>query len=665
MSKTADKFGTLGIDAGGTFTDLAFITGAESKVIAQAKTPTIHSDMPHTIENGLALILRRISPDLIKNVNISSTLATNAVVEGKLRPVGLILIGCDQSLAQKLLKENKLGAAKVAMIAGGHDCKGCETAPLDVIKLNRLLPEMLPFVESMAVSGFFSVRNPSHEFAAKEIILSLSRDMPVTCGHEVTSSLDALARATTAAVNSGLIPIMNDLINAVDEILKKHSINAPVSIVRGDGSLVSSGWAKNHPVETMLSGPAASAIGACHLTGANRLERRPAWVVDIGGTTADIIHVDENGRPKLTEAGTTVGKYHTLIKSIDICTFGLGGDSRIRFGKSGELIIGPGRVKPLSSSSAETHEIKSCLDRFAAKSSRIEPLIVSRGRSSLAENPFESGILEKLSGGSLTLWELIADERFVNSSISKIEEMESKGLLSFSGFTPTDALIALRRLELWDAAAAELGARILAGSSSVEDFCERVCQKVAADIALAVLKKSLSHTGKALTQNNEDSLLLSLWLNGGDETGNPSVKIAANAAIIGVGAPAWAFMQNAAALLGEDVILPENAEVAGAVGAAAAAFSLRYSVLINPLRDGSFRAHLPVGINDYETLEEAVEGSKELMNHWLTRRAFDTGASAPVIDCIREDEEIFTDRNSQKLYLSTELSFSVEERLTV
>ena len=659
MSIKTKKCGTLGIDAGGTFTDLAFIPDADLKVAARAKTPTLHDDMPRTIENGLALILEQISPEDVTCVNIASTLATNAVVEGKIRPVGLILIGYDPVQVQALLAADKFGATKTAVIAGGHDNRGDELEPLDRESLNSSLAQMLPFVEAMAVSAFFSVRNPSHETAARDIILTKSPHMPVTCGHETASALNAPVRATTAALNSGLIPVMNDLIVSVENIFKKQGIDAPISIVRGDGSLVSAEWAKKHPVETMLSGPAASAIGASHLAGAGRFDR-PAWVVDIGGTTTDIIYLDKTGRPELTAEGTTVGRYRTLVKSIDIHTFGLGGDSRIRFDESGKMLIGAGRVRPLCSTLPESPDAAAALEKLAAKAVSAEPLIISPGRTALAENAFESGILQKLGGGSMLLGDLLKDERFSYSAQSKIEGMESRGLLSFSGFTPTDALHVLRRVERWDTESAELGARILAGGSSkTERLCLDICRKVASDISLAILKKSLSRTDGTALQSGPDGQMISLWLCGCDALGGPSVKIAINAAVVGVGAPTWAFLKDVGRLLSEEAILPENADVAGAVGAAVASHRLSYSVLITPMPGGDFRAHLPIGVRDFETPDEAADAAAELMTPWLIARAKDSGASNPVIECIREDEEVEDCKDSMKLYLCTQLRFTV------
>ena len=95
---TGLKPGILGIDAGGTFTDLVFVSSGDMHLLAKAKTPTDHDDLVATIRRGIDLISGQIDVSLVRSVNIATTLATNAIVENKLRPVGLILIGYDKDI---------------------------------------------------------------------------------------------------------------------------------------------------------------------------------------------------------------------------------------------------------------------------------------------------------------------------------------------------------------------------------------------------------------------------------------------------------------------------------------------------------------------------------------------------------------------------------------
>ena len=347
----------LGIDAGGTFTDLALLSEKELSVEDFVKVSTNKENMADTIKTGLKQILEKTGADGIRSISLATTFATNALVENKVRETALILIGYDPERVEAARRHGKFPTERIITISGGHDMKGNEKAALDIEALVPWLNENIPHVESVAVSAFFSVRNPSHELRIRELIYSMFNGKYVTCGHELTSDLDAMLRAVTASLNANLIPIIIDLFESVEKVFRNEGIAAPISVVKSDGTLVGLEWAKLHPIETILSGPAASAVGANHLACAGKLGK-PSWVVDIGGTTTDIIHLDAGGSPALRAEGATIGSHKTLIKTIDIYTFGLGGDSRIYGkGRDGRIVVGPGRVSPLCRCLMENHVI--------------------------------------------------------------------------------------------------------------------------------------------------------------------------------------------------------------------------------------------------------------------------------------------------------------------
>src|SRR5262249_57514246 len=159
---------------------------------------------------------------------------------------------------------------------------GDEQAPLDVPALEAAIQAHAPNVAAFAVSGFFSVRNPAHELAARALIGRLT-GKPVSGGRELTSKLDAPRRALTTALNARLIPQLQQLIRAVEGLMAEKDVRVPLMVVKGDGSLVSAEFALARPVETILSGPAASVVGARHLAG-----EEDVVVADMGGTTTDI-----------------------------------------------------------------------------------------------------------------------------------------------------------------------------------------------------------------------------------------------------------------------------------------------------------------------------------------------------------------------------------------
>ncbi|MDO5115198.1 MAG: hydantoinase/oxoprolinase family protein [Synergistaceae bacterium] len=650
--------GILGIDAGGTFTDLVFISGDDMRLRAKVKTPTEHNDLISTIRRGINLILGQVDVRQVRSVNLATTLATNAIVEDKLRPVGLILIGYDEDIVERAVRNKLFGTNMVACVAGGHDPAGNELEPLDMEALEKALEAFGPNVEGIAISGYFSVRNTAHELRAMRAAQEKLPHIHVTCGHELASELDAIKRATTTVLNAGLIPIVMDLLASVEQVCHDCGMDAPVTVVRGDGSLVGAEWAKSHPVEMILSGPAGSACGACFLASSAKVER-DSWVVDIGGTTTDIIHLAKNGKPILLQEGATVGNHKTLVKAIDIYTFGLGGDSRVHYDRERKLSLGPRRVRPLCSTAVEYPGIVEALKVMVECGMSCEPLIILPGRGR-PESSFEKRVTEKLAGGPQPLEKLLESERTVNLCRNEIEQMESRGVVVFASFTPTDALHILGRLDKWNGEASRLGAILLSydnDKASPELLAERVCRLAEHSISSNVFYKSMTFNNDT-RGCGELRQIIDMALDARFESG-PQIALSLCADLVGVGAPTWAFIKDVGKSLNTEAIQPVDADVAGAIGAAVGSFSLHYAVRITPHNDGIYRVHHPLGITDYDDLETAVAETRAFMKPWIVDRAKKAGAKLPTVECERMDEEAVISGGVRKLHLWTQLSFTV------
>lgn len=650
--------GILGIDAGGTFTDLAFLSGKELHLYAKAKIPTDHDDLIKTIRTGIDMILHNVNTEQIRSINLATTLATNAIVENKLRPVGLVLIGYDKDIVEKALVNDAFGTQCVISVAGGHDSRGNEIKPLDEDALIHAIDKLGEQVEAIAVSGYFSVRNTDHELRACKIIHDILPHIHITCGHELASDLDAVKRATTTVLNAGLIPIVMELLSSVEQVCHDKGMDVPIIIVRGDGSLVGAEWAKSHPVEMILSGPAASACGACFLASVGKT-RKSSWVVDIGGTTTDIIRLHADGKPVLLSEGAIVGNHKTLVKAIDIHTFGLGGDSRAYYGHERTLILGPRRVRPLCQISMEYPEIIEELRWRSNSGLSVEPLFVFCGKGKTSSN-FEKRILEKLVKGPQLIDDLIENEGLQNFCRIELERMEALGIVQFAAFTPTDALHVLKLLDKWNNEASFLGAKLLMQEDrhlTPEAFAEDVLNLAVRNISSRLFCKSFSLDGMDLNPNGEGRRLIhfALLQHGSLES---QIHLELNATLIGVGAPTWAFISKVGMLLHETAVQPKNADVAGAIGAAVGYFSLHYAVRISPCSDGTYRVHHPLGITDYDDLEQAVDETCCFMKPWLIERARKAGAKDPKVIWDRKDEEARL-CSGYKKYLWTQLSFNV------
>ncbi len=319
----------LGIDTGGTYTDAVLYEPARG-VIAKAKALTTRHDLGVGVAAAITAAMAKAGIDgaAIRLVSISTTLATNALVEGQRRPVGLAMIGFAEADLARAGLAQALGRDPVGFFAGGHNFAGHEIAPFDAEGLARWASEAAPRVQGFAVGALFATRNRSHEQQAAEI-LRRETGLPVSASHMLAQALDGPKRALTALLNARLIGLISDLIAATAAFLASKGIDAPLMVVRGDGALISAEVARERPIETILSGPAATLVGASHLSGVG-----DALVSDIGGTTTDIA-VLRGGQPRIDPEGALVGGFRTMVEAVAMTTIGLGGDSEARLERDG------------------------------------------------------------------------------------------------------------------------------------------------------------------------------------------------------------------------------------------------------------------------------------------------------------------------------------------
>jgi N-methylhydantoinase A/oxoprolinase/acetone carboxylase beta subunit len=218
----------LGIDTGGTYTDAVLVEHASGEVLAGVKALTTRHDLSVGIGQAVAAVFagQAMSPAEVDLVALSTTLATNAIVEGQGSPVCLLLIGYDPTLIRQYGFERDLVTRDVVYLRGGHDGMGDEVEPLDEAAAREAILAWRDQVEAFAVSGYFGVRNPAHELRIRALVEELTA-LPVTCGHELTTRLNAVRRATTAALNARLIPLLRELIATVRCTLDEQGVMAP------------------------------------------------------------------------------------------------------------------------------------------------------------------------------------------------------------------------------------------------------------------------------------------------------------------------------------------------------------------------------------------------------------------------------------------------------
>ncbi len=655
----------LGVDTGGTYTDAIALTPESAQVVASAKALTTRADLALGIEQAIAGLA--VDPAAVALVCLSTTLATNAIVEGHGGRVCLVLLGYDPDLIDRYGFQRDLVVDDVVFVGGGHDIYGREVQPLDEEALRRAVAEREGHVDAFAVSDYVGVRNPEHELQARDLLASLT-DRPVTCGHELSEELNSIRRATTVALNARLIPLLHDLLLAVRRALTGRGIDAHLMLVKGDGSLMSAELALQHPVETILSGPAASVLGARYLTGRDDL-----LVVDMGGTTTDLAVLRE-GRPRANVQGAWVGGWRTLVRAVDTRSVGLGGDSHVALERSGDLRVGPERVVPLSLAALETPRLVEGLARLLG-GGRHRPgrpqffsLVGRAAPQDLTET--ESQLLSFLADGPRSLEEIARRVSWAQVYLAYPNRLEASGIIQRIGFTPTDALHVLGVYEPWHGEAARLGATILgrhlemSAERLAEMVCDRVTDRLACEIVAQVAADEVGE--EKLLEGRGTCFFLDRALHP-DRASALEVRCSLRLPLAAIGAPVGAYFPKVAEKLGVELLIPEHAGVANAIGAASGSVVQSVEVLVEPEYNvagiGGYTVHTSEERREFGQLDAALAFAENAGQRLAAEAARRAGAEEIVVRTERHDQSgsVAADLGDS-LYLGSRLRFTAAGR---
>ncbi len=645
----------LGIDTGGTFTD-AVLLDTGRQVVAAAKSLTTAFEL----SQGIGDALDQLPQDLLAQVDLvslSTTLTTNSVVEGKGAPVCVLLAGYDAAQIKSSGLIELLGMDAIVSLPGGHDAGGAALTPIDEAMSREAILRQAPRVSAFAISASFGVRNPAHELQLRALVESLC-DKPVTCGHELASSLGAPRRALTVALNARMVSHVAALISAVRRTLEWHRIEAPLMMVQGDGTLVNVAGALKRPVGTVLSGPAASVLGACALSG-----HADAIVADMGGTTTDIAVV-RGGSPELSHEGAMIGQWRPMVEAVKVYAIGLGGDSEVRFGGGEGLVIGPRRVLPLSLLAHQHPWVLKVLERQQSEAPHASQIRFAQRLQSdaalvarLADD--EHAAWERLAQGPVDVERANIEERGLSKAIARLER---KGLAIYSGFTPSDAAHVLGLSDHWSVDAAVFGARIWArqmrhlyglGTWPQGDALapsRDVIDKVVGVISQKLIEAGLNDAGQMNEANagKVASLLTAMAMQagaGGDGSHASvfSLRFAPQLPLVAVGAPAGIYYPAVARGLGMALALPRFAEVANAVGAVLGQVSQRVHLTVSQPVRGVFRVFTQAGPRDFDALAPAITLAQELASAQALERAMDAGAARASVVLSRWNNQVHND----------------------
>lgn len=627
----------LGVDTGGTYTD-AVLLQDEERVLASAKALTTRHDLAIGIGQAIRAVLDKsgVDPAEIALASLSTTLATNALVEDQGGRVALIAIGFDPADLKRQGLEESLRGDPVILIRGGHGHSGERLAELDVATLNDALDGIGTGISGFAVAGHFATRNPEHETAVRDLIIARN-GKPVSCSHDLSARLNGPKRAMTAVLNARLIGMIDHLISAAEGLLASLGIDAPLMVVRGDGALISSAMARLKPIETILSGPAASLVGARWLTG-----ETDAMVSDIGGTTTDIA-ILRGGKPAIDAEGARVGSFRTMVEAVAMRTHGLGGDSEVHLvqqGLSAGLRLGPRRVLPVSLCAmdwpAMVHEV---LDRQCA-SERVGEydgrfIVPMKMRHGLADGlgEREQRLLDKLNGQARPMGRIVTSRM----DLMTLERLVSRGLAMVSGVTPSDASHVLGHQGGWDAAAARKAlaqfARQRTGggvaqAANPEDMAQMIVDQLVAQTSEALLISAFAENGADWDETAPETLARHVLTRQGlaGYRGLLALDTRLDLPVVGLGASAPNYYGAVGERLRARMILPEHAGVANALGAVVGQVSIRVAGSITCPSEGCYRVHFPDGPRDFATEETAMSALENDLSERAMAGANEAGA---------------------------------------
>lgn len=345
----------LGVDVGGTFTDLVQVQD-ETGAYYHAKTPSTPADPSLGVLEGLRLIAKNsgISPDQLSHVLHGTTVATNAVLEGKGARAGLLTtegfreilhLARSQTpgpLAGWMIMVKPEPPASLEDTREVHermDARGNVITSLDEEQVRAAVSDLTSKgIESLTVSLINSYANPAHERRIKEIIHELHPDLPVTISSDVLPEFREYERTLTACMNSYVRPRVQRYMRNLDEQLRSEGMRGEINILRSDAGLMTVDVAKENPVYAILSGPSGGVAGALFV--ARKAGYPNILTFDMGGTSTDV-SLCEQGQPTIARE-TMLGFFRVKVPSVNVHSVGAGGGSIAHVPElTGALRVGP------------------------------------------------------------------------------------------------------------------------------------------------------------------------------------------------------------------------------------------------------------------------------------------------------------------------------------
>lgn len=551
----------LGIDTGGTFTDAVIWDSAKEEVKAKSKAFTTSYDLNMGINN----CLNQLKPYLNKKitaVHLSTTLAVNSILENKMPKTGLVILG--KHTNKKFPVSHKCEIVNYKYNSQNESCTFDSETKHELCKI---------FNEDVAyilVAASHKEEYKDMELAALNSLSKILTAKIISCS-QIDNSKDIYSRIINSSTVIGLRHIISEWGKCMKDNLIKYNINAPIKILTGKGTLITFENAIANPLETIMSGPAASFIGSTYLT-----DEKDYLLLDMGGTSVDITKV-RNRKTRFAKDKRTIGEYNYNLSVLDIQSFGTGGDSIIKLNSLGAIVIGPDKVMPLCVLGANHPHLNTELKQF--KLQRDYDLLTAAETDcyfvdhkiflSTLERK-EAEIIKLLLKNPHSLFYL-ADYFNVDADALHMDKLVKKGLVRRASLTPTDILHAEGSFCRWNVEITKTAVELLAERlySNSEDVILQVKKLVTEKLAFACMQSIAGFERKNFLFNESEAsmYLINKFLH--KSTGLIDSNFEIKKPIIGVGAPARAWLKPVAEKLNSHLIVPYNGDVACAIGAAA------------------------------------------------------------------------------------------------
>ncbi len=671
----------IGIDTGGTCTDAVALDLDTQKLLAKGKTLTTREDLSIGIGKALDMLPQELIRDA-KVVSLSTTLATNATIEGKGCRAKLVLFGLtDEYLSRMHAPENyKLTPDRVLAVDTHGSADGLIVDEPDWDALFSEHGEWLRDADALsAVEVWADDTGAPNEKRFKEQVEARTSIKCVSAS-EITSGINVFARGATALLNARLFPIVKEFIDVAEADFRKRGCKAPVMVVRSDSSLMSSELALSRPVETMLCGPAASVLAGKSFSDCDNY-----IVVDMGGTSADI-SVVSGGKAQTADDGIKVAEWATSVRGVKVYPFNLGGDSAVRL-VSKEPTLFPRRVRSVCSAAVQWPQIKEQLQELIETGHHNNkfPLhefyyLVRKPEDLSHFNAKEQKLIKSCEKGPVLLENL---ENAAGLDIYSLdtERVESEGIIMRIGLTPTDFMHIKGDYLEFDKEASALAARymfqemtgkptgeiteedILGLADLVYDITE---EKMYGNILQMALERQYPSAFKDGLDPQTAFLIKQAWKDR-DKDGTSLLKhvFSSDFTLVGIGAPTHLFLPEVARALKAPCVLPDNAEVANAIGALKADLNAVARVGISEryiFDEGRpfYIVHAPKGSVRIDNLPEALEYAKKAAEEAAVEEARARGAKGDIKVSSHEEFMMVTSKIGTKVKLGRQIVAEAE-----